>query len=400
MKRFIVGLHLDRGLYSFVSENSNLTHFATILSLMPRRQDIARDLLSALRDPNSMAWRGFQAAAEEGSLSTEQLQLYDAVAALHRFKEEGLSQNDGLPVTDDHLRQMKASILAHRIGGHTDLPDGDPYSPNSFPSADHALAFLSHLLYKQPDRALDVVRSPRTLVPASQPSTLFEGQARVDLHGLKAGFRMRTTDQGAPERLLPKDVAAQLQLETGVRAVTDLLVAQELNIPEAVVAVQRDQEAKVARAEGILAQIRAEIPSLVEQFKTALGTRHQRIEAVTDDRRTEETVRNLRDGKFSNTRTVTTRTTDESDINAPAKPGELRLPSASITIDPSRVSRFATAGFAMQDGEPALVSPRVGPDFAEVTAEGHVAIAAASVTVIESGGMTIHFDGGSMKIGG
>lgn len=323
------------------------------------------------------------------------------LSQLLRDLAEQTRETSGDPAFRRCIGVMQAEALRGGDGTGLFLDDHTPnhYVPGLTTAG--TLHLLEEIEAGRGDKA--VTRLLRQHPAALNPKTtaLFEGQANVNLPGLQAGLRMRTTGQDAPKRFLPQDIATQLQLETGARAVEDLLAAQQLDVEATAAAVTRDQEIKIARAEGFLAQIQAGIPNLVAQFTAALGIRHQRIETVTDDQRTVQTTRRIKDGNFSDTRTVTARTTDGSNINAPAKPGELRLPSASITIEPSRISQYAGAGFAMgENSEAALVAPHVGPNSAEVTAQGHIAIAAASVTVVESGGMTVHFDGGSMRIGG
>lgn len=160
--------------------------------LLSFNDEAARDLLNALRDASSSQWRDLQKAAEKQELGQEALGLYNAMAAVHRFKEEGLNQNDGLPVTNQHLRDMRAAIQAHALTGESSLPDGDVFSPDSFPSAAHALAFLTDVINRpakaiasvtrRPDVSrMSVLRQPLGLQPERASRMTFRSEAGLPL---------------------------------------------------------------------------------------------------------------------------------------------------------------------------------------------------------------------------
>lgn len=240
--------------------------------------------------------------------------------------------------------------------------------------------------------------NPGRYGPPGRQTRLFEGQAKVDLPGLRADFRMRTTGQDAPKQLLPNDVTGLLKLRAGIDGVNNQM---QLDVATAIEAVRADQAAKIGQARSIIAQAMRGIPQLVRDFKEVLGVRKETVQITDRNTDTDGTEQVLPDGTtLTSSRSRQTNEDRDVDIVAPAVPGFLRLPSLEVHTGRSEVSRFSGAGFAMRDDEEAHIDVHRGPDAIEVSAYGDTAYAAAQVTQVLSEGMTIKFDGGSMKIGG
>lgn len=238
--------------------------------------------------------------------------------------------------------------------------------------------------------------NPGRYAPPERQTRLFEGQASVNLPGLQTAFRMRTTDQDAPERLLPKDVASLLKLQAGIDGVNSQM---QLDVAEAIEAVRADQAAKIGQARGIIVQAMRGIPQLIQDFKDVLGTRIEKVLITDRHMDTDGTERVLPDGTtLTNFRSRQRNEDRNVDIVAPAVSGLLQLPSLKVHTGRSEVSQYSGGGVGMRGEEEALVEVHRGPDVIEVIAHGDAAYAAAQVTQVVSEGMTVEFHGGSMKI--
>lgn len=226
-------------------------------------EEVGRDLMTCLRDPESSQLNDLQRAAEDGYLSPEAQRLYDAVHAVHRWKEERFG-NDGSPVEDRHIRDLRAHIANATFIGDPSLFDADDFRMDSFASAPHAVAFLTDSMRNPGEAIADVVT--RRLPPWMKG--LDTGQS------LEAETRLGVSERALRGGILPAD-------SKGLDSMTQAMVS---GVQAASLAVERqlEQADALGRAQNLWAQAMQGISGLLHGLterdyvflKGAMGERH------------------------------------------------------------------------------------------------------------------------------